>query len=77
MMTNEEQADAYERGRRDERADVVAWMRYAAEWERGHATHADSPRLDYALTLDSAANQIRDGRHNQTTPPIPSSAGAG
>lgn len=81
MMTNEEQADAYERGRRDERAAVVAWLLQRQDAATRRRPMMLTPRLENLITgqileAGDAAAEIRDG-HHQTTHPDPSSAARG
>jgi len=63
--------DAYDRGRADERAAVVAWLTDAAECAHASIENADTAedmiRSEEAWgTCDFAAAEIRDGKHHQT-----------
>lgn len=69
--------DAYERGRRDERAAVVAWLLQRQDAATRRRPMMLTPRLENLITgqileAGDAAAEIRDG-HHQTTHPDPSS----
>jgi hypothetical protein len=77
-MTDKERA-AYERGKQDERADVVAWLLRRQDAAIRRRPMMLMPRLESVTTgqileAGDAAAEIRDGKHQTTT--NPSSAGS-